>query len=84
MIDRLAGLAGDDLPDHLATRATLASDRLADAERLERRSTRLWHEDWAPYLLAKARGLTGRHELDNAAAALAKAHRNAETHPSYG
>ena len=83
LIDRLAGLAGDDLPDHLAARAALASDRLADAERLERRSTRLWHEDWAPYLLAKARELTRRRDFDDAAAALAKAHRSAETQPGY-
>ena len=83
LIDRLTGLAGDDLPDHLAAWAAVTGDRLADAERLERRSTRLWHEDWAPYLVAKARELTRRGDLGEARASLARAHRSAQEEPGY-
>jgi hypothetical protein len=83
LMARLTGLAGDGLPDHRAAFAALAGDRLPDAEVLERRSARLWHEDWGPYLIAKARELTRRGQVADAEAALAHVHRSWQQHPSY-
>jgi hypothetical protein len=82
-LDRLAGKAGDDLPDPVAAFAALAAGRPADAELLERRSTRLWHEDWGPYLIFKARTLTKAGRFTDAGAELAQVHRDWQRRPVY-
>lgn len=83
LMDRLTGLAGDDLPEHRAALAALAGDRLDDAERIERRSKRLWHEDWGGYLIVKARELTRRGQVGDAGEALAQVHRSWQQQPSF-
>lgn len=75
-LERVAGLAGELQPAEAALAELLAGD-LATAERLERRTERLWHPEWSPYLLAKARVLLRRGEPAAAAAALQ------EVHPSW-
>lgn len=81
-LDRLSVLADDLTPPETAL-AALASGRLADAERLERRSDRLWHPSWSPYLLAKARELARRGEPEGAAAALDQVHPSWTDRPLY-
>lgn len=76
VLDRVAGLAGDLKPSEAALAEMLSGD-LARAERLERRSDRLWHPEWSPYLLAKARLHLDRGQPAAAAAVLE------EVHPSW-
>lgn len=76
LIDRLSGFAGEGLPDYRQAYAALAGRRLAEAELIERRSARLWDEEWGPYLIVKARELTRRGKYDEAGQTLAKAHRS--------
>jgi|GEM_PF-984873 len=72
-LERLTGLA-DGLEPPEAALAALIAGRLPEAERLERRSDRLWHPSWSPFHLAMARELVRRGELDDAAAALDRVH----------
>jgi len=81
-LDRLAGLAGELEPPEAALVALLAG-RLADAERLERRSEELWRPRWSPYLVVKARRLTARGELDAARTALDRVHPGWHDRPLY-
>lgn len=63
--------------------ALLAAGDLAEADRLERRADDTWKEEWAPYLLLKARVLAGRGRTDEAVAALAQVHRSRQNGPLY-
>lgn len=81
-LDRIAGLAGVLEPEEAAM-AYLFAGRLPDAERLERRSDRLWHARWGPYLLAKARLLARRGQPAEAATALATVHSSWRDGPVY-
>lgn len=69
VVDRLAGMVAD-LPAPRAAFAAAVGAHLPQAERLEHRSPDTWSEPWGPYWLAKARELTARGHLDQAAAAL--------------
>ena len=73
VLDRIAGLAGELEPAETALAALLSGD-LAEADRLERRSDRLWHPEWSPYLLIRARTLLGGGEPSAAAAVLERVH----------
>jgi hypothetical protein len=69
-VDRLAGLVAG-LPDATAAHAAVAAGRLADAERIERRSPDAARaEPWAGYRVAKARELTERGQGREALAVL--------------
>lgn len=81
-LDRLAGLAGELGPARRA-RVALLSGRLPAAERLERRSDRLWHEEWSPYFLDKARHFLERGEPRTAAEALEATDRSWRHRPAY-
>lgn len=63
--------------------ALLAAGDLAEADRLERRADDTWKEEWAPYLLLKARILAGRGQVEEAVAALAQVHRSRQSGPLY-
>ena len=83
LTDRLAGLVGD-LPEPLAARAALAAGRLADAERIERRTPLArWDEDWQPYWVLKARALLARGHPAEAAQALGRIAEPWSGHPAY-
>ena len=73
-VQRLTLGAGE-LPPAEAALAALAGGDLARAELLERRLEAVNTEAWGPYWLAKARVLAGRGARAEAAAALARAHR---------
>jgi hypothetical protein len=69
-VDRLAGLVAG-LPEATAAHAAAAAGRLADAERIERRSpVAARTEAWAGYRVAKARELTERDQGREALAVL--------------
>jgi hypothetical protein len=68
-------LGAGELPLAEAALAALAGGNLARAELLERRLEAVNTEPWGPYWLAKARVLAGRGAMAEAAAALARAHR---------
>jgi hypothetical protein len=72
---RVAGLSAA-LPPERAALAALAAGDLERAEVWERRSERLWSEDWAPYAVAKAEVLLDRRQVAEAAAALGEVHRS--------
>jgi hypothetical protein len=74
-LDRLTGLAPELREEEMAL-AALAAGRLDKAELWERRSDRMWSEEWAPYAAAKADALLERGRLDEAAAVLAEVHRS--------
>jgi hypothetical protein len=79
---RLSGVVSG-LPPHQVALAALAGEELARAELLERRVERAWSAEWAPYLIAKARILSSRGDVEGAAAALAQVHRNARDSRAY-
>jgi hypothetical protein len=68
-LQRLAHLAGDQAPSQEALAVLLSGD-LPGALALDRNAEAQWSEAWAPYLIAKARTLTARQQLADAAAAL--------------
>ena len=72
--DRLAGLAPELDPAEIAL-AALAAGHLDRAELWERRSERLWSEEWAPYAAAKAGALLDRGLREEASAVLVEVHR---------
>jgi hypothetical protein len=71
----MAGLVRELTPAEMAL-AMLAAGDLEKAELWERRSERLWSEEWAPYAVAKAEALLARGHLDEAEDALANVHRS--------
>jgi hypothetical protein len=81
-LKRLASLVRDRTPQLAALAALFAGD-LTQADLIERRSSGLWSEEWAPYLIAKARILAARGEVENARAALALVHRDWQGRPLY-
>jgi hypothetical protein len=74
-LDRLTGLAPELREEEMAL-AALAAGRLDKAELWERRSDRMWSEEWAPYAAAKADALLERGRLEEAAVVLADIHRS--------
>lgn len=81
-VERLAGLVAEP-PPHAAAHAALIAGRLDVAERLERRVARTWHEDWGPYLIAKAGRLAAAGDAAGARAAIERVHRDWHEAPSY-
>lgn len=81
-LKRLARLAGDQAPSQEAMAFLLAGD-LPEALSLERRSETLWSEEWAPYLVAKARVMTERRRLAEAQDALDVVHPSWWQRPTY-
>jgi hypothetical protein len=79
---RLARLVGDAAPPQEATAVLLSGD-LPGALSLERRAEGLWSEAWAPYQVVKARALTERQQLAEAAAALDLVPRSWWEQPAY-
>jgi polysaccharide biosynthesis protein PslH len=75
VLGRVAGLSAA-LPPARAALAAVAAGNLERAEVWERRSERLWSEEWAPYAVAKAAALLDRGHVDEAAATLAEVHRS--------
>jgi hypothetical protein len=72
---RVASLSAA-LPPERAALAALAAGDLERAEVWERRSERLWSEEWAPYGTAKAAALLERGHVAEAATALEEVHRS--------
>jgi hypothetical protein len=66
-----------------AALAALFADDLAQAALIERRSTALWNEDWAPYWIAKARILAARGDIEGARGALSEVHHDWQRRPLY-
>lgn len=81
-LKRLARLAGDQSPSQEAMAFLLAGD-LPEALSLERRSETLWSEEWAPYLVVKARVMTERRRLAEAQDALDVVHPSWWQRPTY-
>jgi len=79
---RLARFAGDSARPQEATAVLLAGD-LPGALSLERRAEGLWSDAWAPFQVAKARALTARQRLDEAAASLDLVPRSWRQRPAY-
>ena len=79
---RLAGLCRDLAPEQAAL-ASVAGGDLEQGEQAERRTAAQWSEEWAPYLIAKARLLAGRGRPTEAAAALGQVHRMWKETPLY-
>jgi hypothetical protein len=73
LLRRLAGLAGE-LPAATAARAAVVAGDLATGEAYERRAEDSWSAAWGPYGIARARALTERRELAEAARALDRVH----------
>ena len=82
VVKRLVRFARDPAPPEEALGYVFAGD-LTEAERLERRADAQWSEAWAPYLIAKAQVLAGRHRVDEAEVALSQVHRDWQTHPLF-
>lgn len=82
LLDRLTGLAGP-LEPHRRAHAALLAGRLEEAERIERRTALAWHEDWVPYLVARAHDLMERGDPAGARGVLEQIHRSARERPSY-
>jgi hypothetical protein len=74
-VARLSASAGV-LPPQEEALAALSAGDLVEAERLERRNGAPATEPWAPYWIAKARGLAGERRVGDAALALAKVQRD--------
>jgi hypothetical protein len=81
-VKRLVRFARDPAPPEEALGYVFAGD-LPEAERLERRADAQWSEAWAPYLIAKARGLAERNRVDEAELALSQVHRDWQTRPLF-
>ncbi len=79
---RLARFSRDLESSERALAALLGGDT-SEAARIERHAEAQWREDWAPYLLAKARRLAEQGRADEAAAALAQVHRSRHGTPLY-
>jgi len=79
---RLARFCRDLESSERALAALLAGD-LSEAERIERHAEAQWREDWAPYLLIKARRLAEQGRADEAVAGLARVHRSRHGTPLY-
>lgn len=72
-----------DLPPPRAALVALAAGDLVRAESFERRADGLLQEDWAPYLVLKARRLVARGRAEEAEAALASVSLAWNRHPAY-
>ena len=81
-LKRLARLAGAQKPPREALALLLAGE-VRQAVRLERLSETLWSEEWAPYLIAKARAMTEARRLTEAQEALGLVHLSWWGRPAY-
>jgi hypothetical protein len=81
-LKRLAHLVRDQEPSQAALAALFAGD-LPRAALYERRTEGLGAEDWAPYRIAKARGLAARGQVDEARQALSLVHSSWQGRPLY-
>jgi hypothetical protein len=81
-LKRLSRFVREPSPPQAAL-ASLFADDLQRAEVYERRSQGLGTEPWAPYLLAKARGLAARGRVDEAREALSLVHLSWQRRPLY-
>lgn len=81
-LKRLARFVRDTAPEQEALAALFSGD-LPAATRLESRSAALWDDDWAPYLIAKARVLASRGRTREAEEALALVSRSWQSRPVY-
>lgn len=81
-LKRLSTFVRDLAPQPAALAALFAGD-LAQASLIERRSSALWTEEWAPYWIAKARYLAAHGNLEQARAALLEVHHDWQRRPLY-
>lgn len=81
-LKRLAHLVRDQEPSQAALAALFAGD-LPRASLYERRTEGLGTEPWAPYLIAKARVLAARGQVDEARQALSLVHLSWQGKPLY-
>jgi hypothetical protein len=81
-LKRLAHFVRDQEPSQAALAALFAGD-LPRASLYERRTEGLGAEPWAPYLIAKARGLAARGQVDEAWEALSQVHVSWQGRPLY-
>lgn len=81
-LKRLANLAGTQDPAQEALAFLVAGD-LQRAALLERRSENVWSEEWAPYLIVKARTMTARRRTAEAQEALGLVHHSWWQRPTY-
>ena len=81
-LKRLSRFVRDAAPEQEALAALFSGD-LPAASGLERRSGALWDEDWAPYLIAKARMLASRGRTEEAGETLSLVHRSWQDRPVY-
>jgi hypothetical protein len=81
-LKRLSRFVRELSPPQAALASLFAGD-LPRAELYERRSQGMGTEPWAPYLLAKARGLAARGRVDEAREALSLVHLSWQRRPLY-